>query len=306
MSGGWTANRDPGRALGSARADRTAGDVLRRQHLPFENGKVAEIWNPPFGRSRTLESSWASQSTRAPGQARRGLRPRPAPPRCLSPAGRALERPLVRGAVVQRLAVRDDHVLERELEQRAQRRKRPLLVPRRRPDAQLAAGRGQRVGEDERALLRQPERRLVAAAAVVERDEAARKLAPRLDRLELGLRDVVREEELGPNARALVARAKRSTSRTWSGLSTTTRSAGARPAAPRSRRRPRAGASGSSTATSPPDSTHVEATSGSQSASGCPVGMLDAPEPEPGRDVAHLVRHGASRSSAQAPSGPRL
>ena len=37
-----------------------------------------------------------------------------------------------------RLAVRDDHVLERELEGFAQRRQHPLLVPRSRPHPELA------------------------------------------------------------------------------------------------------------------------------------------------------------------------
>jgi hypothetical protein len=54
---------------------------------------------------------------------------------------------------VHRLAVRDDHALERQLEQLAQRRPRAVDV-RRVPDPQLAFGAGQRVGEDERLLLR--------------------------------------------------------------------------------------------------------------------------------------------------------
>ena len=58
--------------------------------------------------------------------------------------------------------------LEGKLEQLPQRRERPLLVPRRRPDAQLAVRRGERVREDERALLGEPERGLVPAAPVVE------------------------------------------------------------------------------------------------------------------------------------------
>ena len=62
----------------------------------------------------------------------------------------------------------------------------------RRPDAELATGCGQRVREDERSLLGQPHRGLVAAAAVVESDEAAGQLAPGLDSLELGLRNVRR------------------------------------------------------------------------------------------------------------------
>ena len=82
---------------------------------------------------------------------------------------------------MRRFAVRHDHVLERELEQRPQRGKRPLLVPRRRPDAQLARRRGQCIGEDKGTLLGQPERCLVLAPAVVQRGEATRKLAARFD-----------------------------------------------------------------------------------------------------------------------------
>ena len=73
-----------------------------------------------------------------------------------------------------RLAVRDDHVLEGQVEQRPQCGEHSLFVPGGRPDEELALGGGQRVGEDEGALLRQPERRLVAATYVVEGDEAAR------------------------------------------------------------------------------------------------------------------------------------
>ena len=96
------------------------------------------------------------------------------------------------------LAVGDDHVLEGELEQLAERGQDALFVPRRPPHAELAAGCGQRVGEDERPLLRKPEGRLVATAAVVERDEPAGELAIRLEPLELGLWRVARPEEVGP------------------------------------------------------------------------------------------------------------
>ncbi len=64
-------------------------------------------------------------------------------------------------------------MLEGKLEQRPQGGEHTLLVPRRRPDAALVLRRGERVGEDERALLRQPQRCLVATAAVVEGDEPA-------------------------------------------------------------------------------------------------------------------------------------
>ena len=119
--------------------------------------------------------------------------------------GRQLEGPFVRGAVVHRLAVRDDHVLERELEQRPQRRKHSLLVPRRSPNAKLAAPFGQCVGEDEGALLRQPERRLVAATAVVQGDEPAGELGPRFDPLQLGLVLVAGPEEVRAEGARVVA-----------------------------------------------------------------------------------------------------
>jgi len=80
-------------------------------------------------------------------------------------------------------------------------------VPGRRPDAQLARRCGRRIGEDEGALLGQPERRLGATAAVVQGDEATRKLAAQLDRFELGVRDVVSpEQERTERAGAVAAR----------------------------------------------------------------------------------------------------
>ncbi|MEJ7568110.1 MAG: hypothetical protein WKF41_07580 [Gaiellaceae bacterium] len=100
--------------------------------------------------------------------------------------------------------MRDDYMLERKLEQLAQCRQRPFLVPRGRPDPELAVLCGQRVGEDKGALLGQPDRRLVATAAVVEGDGAARQLGSRLDPLELRLRDVLPPEEVRPvGARAV-------------------------------------------------------------------------------------------------------
>ena len=79
-----------------------------------------------------------------------------------------LERTLEGRPVVDRLAVRDDHALERELQQLAQRRPCAIEV-RRVPDPQLTRDAVQAVGEHERPLLRQPERCLVAPAPVVER-----------------------------------------------------------------------------------------------------------------------------------------
>src|SRR6266550_516544 len=86
-------------------------------------------------------------------------------------------------------------MLERELEQRTQRREDTFLVPRSRPDAQLAVPLGEGVGEDQRSLLRQPERRLAAAAPLVEGDKPSGKLVPGLDRLELRLGDVVAPQQ---------------------------------------------------------------------------------------------------------------
>ena len=67
-------------------------------------------------------------------------------------------------------------------------------MPWRRPDAQLAFRRRQRVGENEGALLGQPERRLVAAPSVVEGDETSWKPAAGVDGLQLGFGDVVTVE----------------------------------------------------------------------------------------------------------------
>src|SRR6185312_3420463 len=108
------------------------------------------------------------------------------------------ERALEGGPVVHRLAVRDDHVLERQLQHRPQRRHHPLGVPRRAPDAQLAVALRQRVGEEQRPRPGRPERRLVAPAAVVEGHQPAGQLAAGLDRLDLGLGNVVRPEERRP------------------------------------------------------------------------------------------------------------
>ncbi len=51
------------------------------------------------------------------------------------------------------LSVRDDHVVERKVEESPKRGKRPFLVPRRSPDPKLAVSLRQRVGEDERPPL---------------------------------------------------------------------------------------------------------------------------------------------------------
>ena len=131
-------------------------------------------------------------------------RPSPSSAAGLLDPGRQFERPLERRPVVDRLAVGHDDVLERQVEHGAQGREHALLVPRRAPDAEHSPALSERVGEDKRALLGEPERRFVPAAPVVERDQAPRQLAPGLDRLEVGFGDVVAPEEAraeGPDAR---------------------------------------------------------------------------------------------------------
>ena len=86
---------------------------------------------------------------------------------CSTIPGREIQRSLVRSSVVHRFAVGNDHPLERKLEQRSQRGEDQLIVPGRRPHPKLAFWRGERVSENERALLRQPERRLIAPSPVI-------------------------------------------------------------------------------------------------------------------------------------------
>jgi hypothetical protein len=77
---------------------------------------------------------------RPPALARVGFR--------LSAPGWSFERALKVGTGVYRLAVRDDHELERQSQELARSRKHPLLMPGSRPHAQLASWRRQRIGED--------------------------------------------------------------------------------------------------------------------------------------------------------------
>jgi hypothetical protein len=92
--------------------------------------------------------------------------------------------------------MRHDHVVERELQQGAERRESARLMRRRGPDTKVAAFRcGQCVGEDQSALLREPQRRLVTAAAVVHGHESTRELAPGFDGLEFRLGNVVAPKE---------------------------------------------------------------------------------------------------------------
>jgi len=76
---------------------------------------------------------------------------------------------------------------------------------RRCPDAQLASLRGQSVGENDGALLGQPQRRLIAATPVVKGDEATRKLAAGLDELQVGLGDVFAKEETRAERGGMIA-----------------------------------------------------------------------------------------------------
>jgi len=65
--------------------------------------------------------------------------------------------------------------------------------------------RRQRVGEDDGALLGEPQRRLVAATPVVKGDEASRKLAAGLDELQVGLGDVLAKEETRAKRAGIIA-----------------------------------------------------------------------------------------------------
>ena len=101
--------------------------------------------------------------------------------------------------------MRDDDVLERQLEQCAERRQHAILVPWRSPDPQLAGSLGQRVGEHERPLFGHPQGRLGAPAPVVQRLEPARQPRTRLQPVELGLRDVVAPEQVWAECPGAVA-----------------------------------------------------------------------------------------------------
>jgi len=76
---------------------------------------------------------------------------------------------------------------------------------RRCPNAQLASLRGQRVGENEGALLGEPQRRLVAATSIVEGEESSRKLAARLDELQVSLGNVLAKEEARAERAGIIA-----------------------------------------------------------------------------------------------------
>src|SRR5262249_29800225 len=136
--------------------------------------------------------------------ARYGANPRFLPGPLPAP-GRKLEGSLVGGARVHRVAVRDDYVLERKLEQLAKRRQRALLVPWRGPDAQPALALGQRIGEHQGALLRQPQRGLVTAPSIMKSDQASRKDAAGLDRRKPGVGNVVAPVQARAESAAMIA-----------------------------------------------------------------------------------------------------
>ena len=141
------------------------------------------------------------------------------------------------------------------------------------------SGRGQRVGEHQRALLGQVDRRLQHPAAVVE--AAARRAARRRGAPARARSSGCRRASTGrPERAAPYQRTNRSTSRTWSGLSTTTASgANASMRSHRSRadgrRRERV-----EQERAPPDATATLVTAGSQSDLPVPVGVRLAPQPQ--------------------------
>src|ERR1017187_5110950 len=100
--------------------------------------------------------------------------------------GRLRQCALVCRAVVNRLTVGDDHMLERKLQQAMKRGKRSLLQRRAVPDKQLTVRRGQRIGENQRSTLSNPQRRLGTPTTVVQREQATRNHAAGFNRREVG------------------------------------------------------------------------------------------------------------------------
>src|SRR5438132_2639724 len=99
----------------------------------------------------------------------------------------------------------DDDALEGEVEKGAQSRQRALLMGGGRPHTQLASLLRQRVGENKSALLGQPQRRFIAAASVIKREETSGKLAAGLDELEFGLGDILAKEETRAEREGIIA-----------------------------------------------------------------------------------------------------
>ena len=150
----------------------------------------------------------------------------------------------------------------------------------------------QTVCKDERALLGKPERSFIAAAAVVKRDDPAWEPAFRLDRLELALGNVSAPERLGPERPCSITADEEIDVANMVGFRTTATVGGRLSNRSQISAASSGGAIGSRTAISPPDSTHVEQTNGSQSTSRLSR-MLDAPDPQAGADVAHFPVHPA-------------
>ena len=120
-----------------------------RVYEPADNGRKMGGWiEVPRRRTKT-----GGRSSRRSPCGCEGAPSRASPADDLAHVGRKLERPFERGSVVDRLAVGDDHVLEREVEQLPEGGKHALFVPGRAPDHELAVPLRQRVGEDDRALL---------------------------------------------------------------------------------------------------------------------------------------------------------
>ncbi|WP_157592669.1 hypothetical protein [Solirubrobacter soli] len=177
--------------------------------------------------------------------------------------------------------MREEHVLERQREQLPQRGEDASLVQRRVPHAQLAVRRGQRIGEHERALLGQVDRRLHHPAAVVERLQSARELVAGADLLELGLRDVVAPEQHGPERADAVPAHEQVDVADVVGLETIAVSGAKASMRSHTARADGGGASGSSRIRRPPEATATLVTCGSQSdwpfQSGCGIRQNHSP-----------------------------
>ena len=96
------------------------------------------------------------------------------------------------------VTMRDDDLLEGEVEHRSESRQFPLHVPCPAvPHSELSPSLCEGVPEDYHPVLWEPHRRLKTSPAVKEGDQAAGEPHVRDDRFQSGLRDVVREEEHG-------------------------------------------------------------------------------------------------------------
>jgi len=100
-----------------------------------------------------------------------------------------------------RRSMGDDDELEWQVEEGAEGGKDASIVPRGRPHSKFSVGRSESVCEDQRALFGKPERGFVAAASIIESEEAAGKFKAGVDWREVRLRDVVAEKETGTESR---------------------------------------------------------------------------------------------------------